>query len=76
MNADLKRPNVERLLTVMRGGIPDRVPNYEILIDARNVKALLGKDVGTIVSSPGAATSSPPATASWTTSRRRTSARC
>jgi len=47
MNADLKKPNVERLLTTMRGGIPDRVPNYEILIEARNVKALLGQDVGT-----------------------------
>jgi len=47
MNADLRKPNIERLITAMRGGIPDRVPNYEILLEARNVKALLGKDVGT-----------------------------
>ncbi|MEI7901502.1 MAG: uroporphyrinogen decarboxylase family protein [bacterium] len=47
MSTDLRKPNIERLLTTMRGGIPDRVPNYEILIEARNVKALLGQDVGT-----------------------------
>lgn len=47
MKDDLKKPNIERLLTVMRGGIADRVPNYEILLEASNVKALLGRDVGT-----------------------------
>ncbi len=47
MRTDLKRPNKERLLTTLRGGIADRVPNYEILIEARNVKALLGQDAGT-----------------------------
>ncbi len=47
MNENLKKPNKERLLTVMRGGTADRVPNYEILLEARNVKALLGRDAGT-----------------------------
>jgi len=47
MREDLKKPNIERLLATMRGEIPDRVPNYEILLEARNVKALLGKDLGT-----------------------------
>ena len=47
MTADLKKPNKERLLATMRGEIPDRVPHYEILLEARNVKAILGKDVGT-----------------------------
>ena len=44
MKNELKKPNIERLLTVMKGGIADRVPNYEILLEARNVKALLGRD--------------------------------
>jgi len=47
MNESLKKPNKERLLTTMRGEIADRVPNYEILLEARNVEALLGRDVGT-----------------------------
>lgn len=47
MKDSLRKPNIERLLTVMRGGIADRVPFYEILLEARNVKAILGKDVGT-----------------------------
>ncbi len=45
MKNDLRKPNIERLLTTMKGGIADRVPNYEILLEARNVKALLGRDV-------------------------------
>ena len=47
MSNDLRKPNIDRLLTTMRGGIPDRVPFYEILIEARNVTALLGKPLGT-----------------------------
>lgn len=46
MKEDLKKPNIERLLATMRGEIPDRVPNYEILIEARNVECLPGKDAG------------------------------
>jgi hypothetical protein len=48
----LKKPNIERLLTTMKGGVADRVPFYEILLEARNVKALLGKDVGTTKKAP------------------------
>jgi len=39
MKNELKRPNIERLLTTMKGGIADRVSFYEILLEARNVKA-------------------------------------
>jgi hypothetical protein len=59
MNADLRKPNIERLLTTMRGGIADRVPNYEILIEARNVKALLGRDEGTTMAAARCASASP-----------------
>jgi len=47
MKEELKKPNIERLLATMKGEIPDRVPNYEILIEAKNVEYLLGRDVGT-----------------------------
>ncbi len=51
----LKKPDKNRLLATMRGEIPDRVPMFEILIEPRNVKALLGKDVGsTMAASRGA----------------------
>lgn len=58
MKEDLRKPNIERLLTALRGGIPDRVPHYEILIEARNVKHLLGKDVGSTMASSRGATDS------------------
>ena len=57
MKDDLKKPNIERLLTTMKGGIADRVPFYEILLEARNVEALLGKDVGTTMAAARGATS-------------------
>ena len=47
MTTNLRKPNKERLLTTIRGGIADRVPHYEILLEARNVEAILGKDLGT-----------------------------
>ena len=51
----LRKPDINRLLAVMRGEIPDRVPLFEILIEPRNVKAILGKDVGsTMAASRGA----------------------
>jgi len=56
MKSDLRKPNIERLLTVMKGGIADRVPNYEILLEARNVKALLGADLGTTMAASRGAT--------------------
>ncbi len=55
MNDRLRKPDKERLLTTLRGGIPDRVPCFEILIEPKNVHALLGKDVGsTMAASRGA----------------------
>lgn len=69
MKKDLKKPNIERLLATMRGEIPDRVPNYEILLEARNVKALLGKDLGTTMAASRGASSdvfySPPLEATY-----------
>ena len=38
--------NIERLLTVLRGEIPDRVPNFEILIEDQHVEKLLGRPAG------------------------------
>jgi uroporphyrinogen-III decarboxylase len=55
MSDALKKPSIERLLTVMQGGIPDRVPHYEILTESRNVKYFLGRDLGsTMAASRGA----------------------
>lgn len=57
-NTDLMKPDIGRLLTAMQGGIPDRVPLYEILVEARNVKHFLGKDVGsTMAASRGSSDS-------------------
>ena len=39
-------PDKERLLTVLRGEIPDRVPNFEILIEDQHVEKLLGRSAG------------------------------
>lgn len=39
-------PNIERLLTVLRGEIPDRVPHFEILIEDKHVEQLLGRKAG------------------------------
>jgi len=69
MQEDLKKPNIERLLATMRGEIPDRVPNYEILLEARNVEALLGKDLGTTMAASRGASAeafySPPLKATY-----------
>jgi len=40
-----KDPNKQRFLTVLEGGIPDRVPNYEVLIMSRVASAILGREV-------------------------------
>ena len=37
-------PNIERLVSVLRGGKADRVPNFEIVINRRNLRALLGRE--------------------------------
>ena len=39
-------PNVERLKAVLRGELPDRVPNFEILIEDEHVEKLLGRRAG------------------------------
>ena len=39
------KPNIERLLTTMRGGITDRAPNCEILLEVSNVKYLLVTEI-------------------------------
>ena len=39
-------PNVDRLIAAMRGEPTDRVPNFEVLIEAQHVKALLGREAG------------------------------
>jgi uroporphyrinogen decarboxylase len=36
----------ERLLATLRGDIPDRVPNFEILIEDQHVEKLLGRKAG------------------------------
>jgi hypothetical protein len=56
MKNELSKPNIERLITTMKGGIADRVPFYEILLEGRNVEALLGRDVGTTMAASRGAT--------------------
>jgi uroporphyrinogen decarboxylase len=52
---DLWKPNKQRLFATLNGEIPDRVPTFEVLIEARNVNAILGRDVGsTMAASRGA----------------------
>ena len=41
-----KRPNKERILSALKGEIPDRVPNLEVCIESDAVKRILKKDVG------------------------------
>ncbi len=36
--------DIARLLTVFQGGRADRVPNFEIVIDRRNLRAILGRE--------------------------------
>ena len=38
------KPDIERLVTALRGGKPDRVPNFEIVINRRNMRAVLGRE--------------------------------
>jgi len=41
-NGDLMAPNVERLLAALRRDTLDRVPNFDILIDDRSTRHILG----------------------------------
>lgn len=58
MKNGLLKPDIGRLITAMKNGVPDRVPLYEILIEARSVKHFLGKDIGsTMAASRGSSDS-------------------
>lgn len=51
----LKKPDKERLIAALTGEIPDRVPNWEVAIEAEVVKEILGRDAGsTLAGSRGA----------------------
>ena len=51
----LRKPNKERLVQTMLGEIPDRVPHFEVAIEDKVVKAILGRDAGsTLAASRGA----------------------
>lgn len=45
MILDIQRPNIERLLADLHRERLDRVPNFEICINARNLSHLLGREV-------------------------------
>jgi len=40
------RPDKERLLSVFKGSIPDRIPCFEVLIESKHVEKMLGKKCG------------------------------
>jgi hypothetical protein len=51
----IKKPNKERIVAALRGQIPDRVPHFEVAIEDKVCKAILGRDVGsTLAASRGA----------------------
>ena len=55
MNNDMWKPNKQRLFAALRKEIPDRVPYFEVLLEERNVDAILGRKVGsTMAASRGA----------------------
>lgn len=55
MKSNIRKPNIERWKTAIKGGIPDRVPNFEICIEERNVEYILGRKAGsTMAASRGA----------------------
>lgn len=48
-----KDPDKNRFLSVLEGEIPDRVPNFEVLIDKRTTSYILGREAkGTLERSP------------------------
>ena len=56
MNYDkLRKPDKDRTTAALLGQIPDRVPHFEVAIEDKVVKAILGRDVGsTLAASRGA----------------------
>jgi len=58
MGNDMWKPDLDRLIAVLNGEMPDRIPNFEILLEDRNVTALLGRNIGsTMGASRGASES-------------------
>jgi hypothetical protein len=45
--------DIERLKAVLRGEQPDRVPNFEILIEDQHVRRLLGRNAGNTLAASG-----------------------
>ena len=43
---DKGEPDKERFLSALRGDLPDRVPNFEIVIEDMHVSRLLGREAG------------------------------
>ena len=58
ISSSLRKPDKNRLIAAMTGEIPDRVPLFEILIEPRNVKAILGKDAGSTLAASRGSTES------------------
>jgi uroporphyrinogen decarboxylase len=51
----IKKPNKERVVAALRGQIPDRVPHFEVAIEDKVCKAILGREAGsTLAASRGA----------------------
>jgi len=46
MKDNIRKPDIERWKTAIKGGMPDRVPNFEICIEERNVQYILGRKAG------------------------------
>lgn len=55
MSKVLRKPDKERTRAALLGEIPDRVPHFEVAIEDKVVKEILGRDVGsTLAASRGA----------------------
>ncbi len=42
---DYRRPNKERIAAVLNGELPDRVPNFEVLVDNPTLQYVMGREV-------------------------------
>ena len=55
IDSKFKKPDKERTIAALLGEIPDRVPHFEVAIEDKVVKGILGRDVGsTLAASRGA----------------------
>ena len=50
MSKDYRKPDKNRIVAALKGELPDRVPNFEVVIEAQTVKKILGKDAGSTLS--------------------------